>query len=337
MPESIVETPRKTIHQAVLGYPASWSPSALMREVGDEEEKIETEVSNWLTGLGLMESEKNRTIIAATRIGLCSDALFPTGLPSRFIYLAKLFNIWFLYDDSTEGIGVTGREESIVRALAAELESAPPDGTELRGWWELGQDFSRLMSPAWAHRNSRRFGSWMASLKDEADLLTPGRQPGQEEQLAVHSKTIGISTFLDLIEFACGREVPEAAFWNLDFIEISHLSNQLASLDNDLHCLENDRGKGWHNSILSAAQDKNLSLPEAFDAITGLHDVLVARFLRAEARLRANRELDLAWWIDAVHHVLAGLVVWMRETPRYSASHDLGGGETVRVSMTFAP
>ncbi|WP_158895697.1 terpene synthase family protein [Amycolatopsis anabasis] len=287
-----------------ISYPRSWSrlPGPVLYQ------EPEATVTAWLDRLGMLTTPESRAAVRKAWNGYRAAASYPGAVRPRLNTIAKFLGLWFLYEDGHEGV--------------------------LRGWREIGHELRSSMSEEWCRRFGKHFDSWRSWIPDEVELVArKGHQSTLHEYLTVRFHTIGVHTWTDLIEFAHGRELPGEVLWHPDFQEIQRLTHTLAIIDHDLHGLTRDHERGWHNAVFSMAHERELSLADACEALSRLHDILVRQFLTLEQRVRACAEYELDWWIDGVHQMLTGLCLWNQAAPRCSNLHHLDG-TAIRIRTT---
>jgi hypothetical protein len=324
--------PKRDSRDIEISYPAEWSVQTGPARYREPDEAV----AAWLAHLGLFEEAKNLATTKKLWNGYCVATSYPGVRAQRLNCIARFLALWFLYGDDLDGLGATGHEDLIRIALTGELVDEPAcDGTDLRGWWEIGQELRGTMSRAWRDRFGKHFESWRYWMGEEAMMIARrGRGSGLHEYLTVRFHTIGLHIWTDLIEFAHQRELPTQVFWDPDFAELQRIAHTLAIIDNDLHRITDDRDHGRHNSVHSLAHERKLPVPDACDRLCRMHDVLLRQFLTIEQRIRHAGEVDLGWWFDAVHHLLTGLCVWTQAAPQYSVLHKLEDGTTLRIRMS---
>lgn len=317
-----------------IRYPVSWMKPA--RE--GLAEKLDDAALAWLDKHGLLTNPENRRNAETCDLGQAVARSNPTAQSEdRLTFYARFLGLWFLYEDSIEGIGTQDGYPSLIsKALTAgfssELLSATPT---LTPWLALGSEMAENMSPQWCRRFTARFEAWQYSVADEAILFRrEGLAADLDTYLTVRLHTLGMYVATDMIEYTLGRELPPEVFADPDVTEIYRLISALCLVDNDLHCITKDRVAGFPNLVSATARDRGLSEVQSCARLLDWHDQLVSRFMSVERRLRSSRtDIDIGWWLDCVHFMITGLCLWHRNAPRYQVEHRTAEGRRIRLVL----
>ncbi|MFD5554653.1 terpene synthase family protein [Streptomyces sp. NPDC127068] len=319
---------------AEILYPRTWTkvPSDGLAE------RLESSAFAWLEHRGLLYQPENRRNIAACHLGDAVARSNPTARSTtRLEFHAKFLGMWFLYEDSIEGIGTQGHDPRLVsRALTGFWQGPVPSGP-LWHWAELGEEMATSMSPSWRRRFGARFEAWQYSIADEAALFkTSGMEASLDAYVAVRLHTLGMCTATDMIEYTQGRELPPEVFADPDIMEIYRIISTAGLIDNDLYCLTKDREHRYPNLVYVLARERGLTETQSIQSILVWHDRLVERFTQVERRLRKERaELGVSWWLECVQHMATGLGAWHHDAPRYRTKHLTREGRMIHVRISL--
>ncbi|GAA1877322.1 bifunctional terpene synthase/polyprenyl synthetase family protein [Streptantibioticus ferralitis] len=318
------------IREVVLSYPASWSrpPSTTLQ--GDPEVP-------WLKRLGYLETAEDHTFVRDLQSKIFAVHCYPDARPGALDVITRFLALWTRHDDRLENEGGIDKERAdLIRcALTGTLPEPPltPD-REIRAWWEIGRDFAELASPNWCRRFGERYGDWQDAVRSEAQMVASwGRYPEVGIYSGIRVRAAGMGPWVELIEFALGRELPSAAL-DVDHERIHELVGSVHLVDNDLHGVTMDAKADWPNLVSSIAHHNGITWAEASEDAARLHAQHLCQLRTVDYHLR-NRSPEIAWWLDAVHHLLAGLVTGHQLSPRYSPVHHLEDGTTLRITVSW--
>ncbi|MER0246820.1 terpene synthase family protein [Streptomyces sp. HSW2009] len=315
-----------------LSYPTDWWPPATALPTPGQCATLHDHLVSWLKEHGLARAPGTLTTVRSTGAARAIAYSMPHALPARLPAVVHFLGCWFLYDDAAEGAGIDGRETAAGRALAGTLAVEHCRDDQLRAWWDLGQEFSRTMSPRWRDRFGKHFEAWMYGVGDEALLSRSGcGQPPLAGYLAVRTQTIGVDVLADLVEYAMDRELSPDFLTDPYVQELQQLARTLATIDNDLHSISKDRSNDWLNGVFSLADERDVPELAACRELARLHAAQVARYELVESRLRSHVTPADAWWLVAMRHLVTGLLRWTRSVPRYAHEHALPGGVTLHI------
>ncbi|MFE5853497.1 terpene synthase family protein [Streptomyces sp. NPDC056500] len=316
-----------------LDYPAAWLLKAdPLKHIAPEHD-----LNKWMNRYGLLPNQESRTRSRKTHNGHCSVDCFPRAAADRLSTVTRFLGLWFLYEDASEGHDADTRATSIGQAVGGFLKGHDTSDLWMQAWSHIGEEFTQSMSEAWRARFARHFESWQQSVKDEANLFhTYGAQVPAIEYTTVRHHSIGLYTWVDLIEFTAGRELPTPAFWDPDVIEIWQIAREISILQNDLYGVSKDAAAGWCNLVFSVAHERDMNWGNSCRHLAAEIQRLIKRCHTVETRIRSGG-LGIEWWLDALKHLLAGLLIWTNRAPRYSSLHRQTDGTNIRIKMTWTP
>ncbi|ARZ71174.1 hypothetical protein SMD11_5595 [Streptomyces albireticuli] len=325
------------LHDIFLSYPESWNRPPDPYPVPDPQ----LEVHRWLDRLSLVTSAgehlKYGTIL---RSDLFARHSYPLAPPDRQTTIARLLALWAFHDDRIEGRGTAdGEAERMGRAVRGVV--APPGGPGAdryaHAWWDLGQEFRRAgMSERWLRRFGANLTAWYRSTNDEAAMVrSRGRYPGSDVYLAVRHRTAGQQVWLDLLQYAYGREL-SAAEHGREIRTAYHLAEELYVYFNDLYGVEKDANDGMPNLVPLLAREQGVSEIEACREVARMHAGTLGDVCALGHRVCA-RVPALAWWFEAYQHLLVGITRAHELSPRYAPVQVTEDGSAVRVRVAWRP
>ncbi|MCD9191323.1 terpene synthase family protein [Streptomyces albireticuli] len=321
------------LHDIVLSYPESWNRPPDPHPVPDPE----LEVHRWLDRLALVTSaEEHLKYGTILRSDLFARHSYPLAQPDRQTTIARLLALWALHDDRIEGRGTAeGEAERIGRAVRGTPD--PPDGPGadryVHAWWELGREFRRAgMGERWLRRFGANLTAWYRSTNDEAAMVrSRGRYPGSDAYLAVRLRTAGQQVWLDLLQYAYGRELSPAEHGR-EVRTAYRLAETLYVHFNDLYGMEKDANDGLPNLVPLLAREQGVSEIEACREVARRHAGTLGDVCALSHRVCA-RVPSLAWWFEAFQHLLVGITRAHELSPRYAPVQVTEDGSAVRVRL----
>lgn len=328
MPVALSSVEASTTREVVLTYPAKWSrpPSTTLQGAPE---------IPWLKRLGYLETVEDRAFVKDLQSRIFAVHCYPDARPGALDVIARFLALWTRHDDRLESEGGISKDRAdLIRCALTGALTEPPvtADREIRAWWEIGQDFAKLASPKWCHRFGERYGAWQDAVRAEAQMVANwGRYPEVGIYSGIRNRAAGMGPWVALIEFALGRELPTSAL-DIDLERIYELVGSVHLADNDLHGITMDSRADWPNLVFSIAHHDGLSWAEASEEVARLHARYLCQFHTVDQHLR-NRNPEIAWWLDAVRHLMAGLVTGHQLSPRYSPVHRLEDGTRLRVTV----
>ena len=321
---------RSVAHTITLCFPAAWvvAPSPLAAT-------MEARARDWLIRRGVIVTPDDAEKFRLLAVGEYANWPFPHAPADRAEIITRFLSLWIFYDDVIEEQG-----EAALDALHAAIrgQACPPPPEEsphLRCWWELGQAYAQVMSPAWLERHAERFLGWVASVHEEQRAAQQARVSGQPPPAAAHLArrrlNIGMIPNVDFIEYQLGWELPEAVHGDPLLADLLDLSAEAVAIINDLFGVTKDQGLRWGNLVASLIAE---GAPSPLHAFAQARDLLAERVAAMEAvgaQLLARHPTcpALDQWLLSLHHIVYGFAMWHSRAPRYRAHHTLPGGTVV--------
>jgi pentalenene synthase len=319
-----------------LRYPVQWytpvHPQAAAAEQGTQD---------WLHALRLLDAP--HAAAKFRHLGVARYGGWPLYYadPEALATVTRFLTLWIFYDDMLEGSG-EDREDVAVAAVRGDHDfDTVAAGPYLQAWWETARRYRARMSEAWCARLGERFRGWLRSVREEAGQLQTLREQGTHPTIAAYiacrRKSIGVLPTLQLLEYCCGRELPEEVHTHPALTALERAACDLVFVQNDLVSVTKDARDGAVNLAFSVAQARGQPMAEACAEIERLHDAALKSFLSAATFLRVEfGECEaFAPWLGAVETMCHGFARWHLSNTRYDRELDLGDGTTVRIEVEY--
>lgn len=247
-----------------------------------------------------------------------------------------MMSFFFLVDELFDGPLRTthGEAAAFVHRLLAVLDPAavPSPAPAVAAFEEVWTKSLHGTSHQWQLRAAAHWTQYFwGNLTENVDRARTAPF-SLESYLTARRDTIGYRPCQDMIERACGFEVPAQAWYQSSVRRFSDLANDLIVLCNDVISLpkELDRGETV-NSVLLLAEARGLTTSEALAEIDAairhrsdaFHET-TAEVLRLGdvLGLAAPERESLRRWVEGNHTWIGGQKDWHLEISRYAAGAD---------------
>jgi hypothetical protein len=317
-----------------LLYPLSWKVS-----FHPLSERIERRTRTWLENLGVIHDDTGLERFRKLTVWAYAGWSFPLGDEERMETIMAFLAMWIFYDDVIEEKD-DGILAKIKDAIAGRPSAFPGGGPLYRAWWELGQRYARVMSPAWLDRHADRFEEWVLSVREELEVANRYRQRGLYPPADAHRErrivSVGMIPCIDFIEYQMGRELTEDLLKQPEIQALECVSSEIVAITNDLFSYQKDKRQRWCNLVSCAAQEFRCSLEEAFRRTVDLHNqrVLLLSHLGARLLLKHPGRPELSDWLQRLYYVTYGFARWHAIAVRYNAEHPVDDGKSVKLSVS---
>ncbi|GHJ35873.1 Epi-isozizaene synthase [Streptomyces sp. TS71-3] len=216
------------------------------------------------------------------------------GAPDDVVAAIADFSTWFfVWDDRHDRDAVHGRTASW-RALADRLHTALDDPEPhqahreplVAAFAECVVRMCSYLGPAWNARFARHFHAVIEAYDQEFANRRTGTVPTVEEYIALRRHTFGHHVWLDLLELAADRELPESLRTHPEYRRAGLASQDFSAWYNDLCSLPKEiAGDEVHNLGICLIQHEGISLEEAVVEVRGRAASRITEFLEAESEL----------------------------------------------------
>lgn len=319
-----------------LRYPLQW-----YTPVHPEAEAAEEGTQAWLNAMRLLDSP---TVAAKFRhLGVARYGGWPLyhADAEALATVTRFLTLWIFYDDMLEGVG-EAREALAVAAIggdpAFERAAASP---YLQAFWDNAQRYRARMSERWSHRFAERFGGWLRSVREEAEMLATLRETGAHPAVAVYvacrRDSIGVLPTLLLVEYCCGEPLPEELQGHPVLAALERATCDMVLVQNDLVSIAKDARDRGLNLAFCLAQARASDLVTACRELERTHDAALRLFMSASAflRLEFSECPALHKWLGAVETMCHGFARWHLSNTRYDRALELGDGESIHIEVEY--
>lgn len=323
----------KISSEVILNYPRSWKVDS-----HPSSQAMERDTLAWLQGLGVVTTEEEVERFQKLTVGGYGGWPFPYAPEERVKSIMRFLALWIFYDDIIEERD-DGIQEQLREAIAGRPEVFPGGSPHFRGWWELGQTYRKVMSPAWMERHAERYTEWVWSTRSEAELVqryrASGRLHSAARQLACRTVAVGMLPTIDFVEYALGWELPETLLADPDMKRLETVTCELMAIINDVFGFSKDRKNRWANLIPCLAEEFHVPNEEAFHWTAAMHNARIREIELLEHKLEAKSGHDEGFkrWLEGFHALIYGLARWQGMAGRYRNLHEMEDGQRLRVRI----
>ncbi|MFI0743387.1 terpene synthase family protein [Streptomyces sp. NPDC021100] len=250
-----------------------------------------------------------------------------------------------MFDDQFDSTPLGHRLGDTCRVIdhittAIECPSSAPTAVRQpfsRALVDLLTDLGRHMSATWMRRQRHHLTLWWSGVvQTVAHRTRRGRPLFFADRLALRRLTVGMDAYTDLVELACGWELPPAILALPEIRRIRGIVTDITVFLDDLYSVERERVDGTDDNVVlaweaeglspSAARDRAVEriwrLSDEFTAVTTLLPALADATCLPEPDRQGMRN-----WADACAHYLRKASHCQAIIPRYtdtssSLAHD---------------
>lgn len=310
-----------------LRFPSHWRASPLQNP---HAAALERSTLEWLREYGMGVSAAERERLRKFEIGAYGGYSLPRAPFEPALIVTQFISLWLLWDDLQVEDEVDWSSEQVLAALDGDAPSSP--SRYVTAWADLGQRLRARQSPGWLRRLTGAMRQWLENAKREtqwARAFREGTSRGSsDELLACRTISIGMYPTFYLIELCEGMELDDTFHEHPSVLELKRLASRLVGMGNDLGGVAKDIAQRWLNLVLVTADERRLSLTEAFGAVVDLHNRDVSAFDRLAAALPgfgSDHESLVSSWIQAVRYNVYGFALWESRAERYQETKALVG------------
>ncbi|OLB81820.1 MAG: hypothetical protein AUI14_01895 [Actinobacteria bacterium 13_2_20CM_2_71_6] len=212
---------------------------------------------------------------------------FPDAPPDRFGLCDKWISLSMMFDDQFDGTSLGYRlcdAAWVVDHMTAAIEHPPRRVEALRHPFsraatDLLASLAEVMSPVWMRRHRHNLARWWVGvIQTIAHRALASSAMLFDQRLAVRRLNVGMDAVIDLIEVACGWELPPCLDAMPQVRRIREIVGDIMLFQNDMCSVGRDRADGSDDNVLFAWEAEGHSpaaaLDLAVDRITRLADEL---------------------------------------------------------------
>jgi hypothetical protein len=318
-----------------LRYPLQW-----YTPVHPQAEAAEEGTQAWLNAMRLLDSP---TVAAKFRhLGVARYGGWPLyhADAEALATVTRFLTLWIFYDDMLEGVG-EDKEAMAVAAIGGDPEFDREAATPyLQAFWDNAQRYRARMSERWSHRFAKRFGGWLHSVRQEAEMMATlragGGHPSVPVYVACRRDSIGVLPTLLLVEYCCGEPLPEALQDHPVLAALERATCDMVLVQNDLVSIAKDARDGGLNLAFSLAA-RGIDLVAACRELERTHDLALKLFMSAAEFLRQEFSdcPALHRWLGAVETMCHGFARWHLSNTRYDRGLELGDGTSIHIEVEY--
>jgi hypothetical protein len=308
-------TPTATLPEVDLPFPLRYNPHA---------DTTRPRTRDWAIATGMLPTAAAQAWWDEVNFTAITAWSFPDASPDRFLLCDKWISLSMMFDDQFDGTSLGYRLPEAARVLdhmTAAIEHQPSSAVASlypfsRAAADLLTSLAEVMSPVWLRRHRHNLVRWWFGIVQTTAhrALATSVMPF-ERRLAVRRLNVGMDAVIDLLEVACGWELPPS----LDALEqvrrIREIVGDIMLFQNDVCSVDKDRADGSDDNVLFAWEAEGYSSSEAIslalDRITQLADelaVLIPQLppLAAALGLAPSAQQHVQEWTTACGLFLTG-------------------------------
>jgi hypothetical protein len=325
-----------------LLYPVHWqSPYPQGNRYTD---LLERGTIEWLTRFGLITTPEDAQTIQEFECGLYGGLSSPASNLRDGLILTEFVSLWLYFDDRVIEDSEAWSLEDPVAFTGTQPAFKGPSGF-LNAWNDLCDRMRRTQSEEWMTRLGESLKAWIGNAKRETENARVYQQSGAlppfETMLDIRTVSIGMYPTFYLIEMAEGWELPRSVHESEAIRDLKRLASRLVGYGNDVGGLAKDLAGRWPNLVVALKEERGLSLEEAFDQVTRMHNREVEAFDAAACRLPTwgpDLDAQVRGFVQAVRHSVLGFTLWESLATRYQKWTALAGPGALTAPVTlFTP
>lgn len=286
--------------------------------------------SKWARRFGLASGGSVLRRIEVGKLGFLAGRFHPEAPRDELQLVSDLYLWMFLRDDRCDESEL-GEDPELLASTDSRfldiLGGARPRGEDDPLGHALHDLGRRVVSKAPSALWLRRFVRSVRAHFDSTLWETANRAEGSTPDLATYARmrpvTGGMHVDACLIEMTRRMVLPSDVLGHPAVRYLTRASNNAVCWANDLFSLEKELKSGdVHNLVVVLRDAHGLTLPEAVERATEMHDAEVGGFLEAESRLPsfgAAIDANLERYLSGLRARMRGNLDWSLESGRYAA------------------
>lgn len=245
----------------------------------------------WAVDLGLIGSSPVQQR-RYSQNGLLMGRAYPFASPEA-LELATDWSGWLCFLDDRCDEGDLRRRPDELRRLHTDYLGILEEGVEPRADDALGRALSDLRgrmlrggSRAWLQSFARDVGQYFNANRWEASNRAAGISPGFTAYRSMRPYTSAVYTCFSLFHVTDGLEYTDDYRRDRAILELERTASLIISYCNDLQSLEKELRHGdVHNAVVVLMRERGISLDEAADLVTELHNQEMRAYLSLEEQV----------------------------------------------------
>ncbi|MFF4576467.1 multidrug MFS transporter [Streptomyces sp. NPDC001410] len=244
----------------------------------------------WAVERGIMTADAARDHLDGLRY---TDLItgYYVGAPLPALCAINDFSVWFFaWDDRHDRDAVHGRtaawyalQYALGETLRAPDRHTGHDEPLVAGFADCVLRLQERLGSGWAERFASHFCRTIAAYGREFHNRTSGRIPSVAEYLSLRRHTFGMGVWLDCLELAADRVLPETVRLSEPYREAGWACQEFAAWFNDLHSMAKEAAvRDVHNLGILLAREAGVSLREGARLLAACLRARVRDFERAE-------------------------------------------------------
>lgn len=291
--------------------------------------ELEERAVAWLDRSGIFRDATERAWSIATHSTDFSCRMIPHGRDEPLLLFIE-WNHWaFALDDLWHDTGaadiktarIVDLNARISRCLeapgSAMLGTSPFD----RALEDLAARTRALAGPVQLRRVAEGMRDWLFGAAWQVSNIERRVMPTLSDYVALRPSINGTRFSLAWNQIASGIEVPDEELSAPPVQALTEAAGFIVSCDNDLfsYAKEDDHETMDQNLVNVLAYHNGTSLTRALTEAVAIRDRSMTLFLALRDRLARTAGPQLARYLEALGHYIAGCIRWMNDAPRYAS------------------
>jgi 5-epi-alpha-selinene synthase len=297
-------------------------------------EAAEPHSIEWLRSFNLVKNESAYKILRVTKFGVLVARAYPT-VSLEALKILSDYTFWLaIADDEFEKVGISKQPEllepvhtqlvDILKGRGASLtDTDSPLVLAFRDIWQRLYQLPNGTSQLMLHF-AKNMEDYFQGVRWEAMNNAQGIMADLATYIEMRTFSIATYTCFSLIQITDGIALPLEVIEHpvLKLLELA--ANTISIYANDIISVAKEMREGnLHNLVLLLQHSYQISLQEAINRATELHDAEVRNFIELAAQLPsfgAEIDADLQRYILNLRFWVGGLLDWYQVTERYRSN-----------------
>lgn len=275
-----------------MSIPELYNPFVMPDKVDERAETLNRATLSWISSFSLAKKRQLYDIVSAVSPGWLASNIHPDGSSETLAIISDWYLWMFLYDDYCDESELGKNPEQLrnynaklLTVLRGASRASKEDPISLL-IEDLGRRFRTLGKDDWMARFTSSVKEFFEATVWEASNRFEERPPDLASYIEMRPKAAGLMVDGMFIEMADGVSLTETQL-ELDIVkDLRRLANLLVCWANDIFSLNKEvHHNDVHNLVLALQHEQRLTLLDALERATQMHDEAVKEFV--------TRKLDL--------------------------------------------
>jgi hypothetical protein len=290
--------------------------------------ELEQRAVEWIDEFGIYPDATERAWGLATHSADFTSRIIPYGDVEPVLLFIE-WNYWANAVDDWQDSGstatstadITDHSVRLMRAIEAPGSQLLPPGPLTTALDDLVARTRAMLTPFQLRRFTEGARDWLFGAGWQTSNAERGVMPALNDFAAVGALANGTRFSLTWSDAANGISLPADLLYSVPVQAVTEAAGFIVSSDNDLFSYnKDDDQEPWEQNLVNVmAHHHGCSPRDAVPRAVALRDRVMTLFIRLREQLARDADEQLARYLAALGHYVAGCIEWQNLAPRYAS------------------